>query len=243
MKVPFYNSKNEHWRVSISDVTEKKGNIFFGDTKKNMDGVRMRQLFARGDLAENSLMIELTGIGEYIFSRISRRFNIPTRVLTIKKFLEAIAHLNIKDVTRVLQKTFKNARANQCTDDGYHIRDVNKNAWKTVVSLLRFMSRRYVFAFDPRQLKYPRDLSVSAQKCSCIKTRRACNGAQGQQIGCKYVWGLCVPQQDARGFEGIGNLPGQRLSRALSPSRIRSLRRKGIRYNTNRAGGWRFPSN
>ena len=207
--------------------------------RKNMNVQKIRAEFNSGRLNENSHITELKGIGEYLANGLQRTLAPGRPRLTIDGLANRVARMNTNQVNSTLQRALQNARSNQCADE-YHIRDVNKRGWRVIVALLRYLDGQKNFAFDAQQLRYPANRSNSAKHCGCISSRRRCQSLEGQRLGCTWHQSLCQPRSPhAVGFEGIGDMPGQR-ARAMTPQMRRRARRSRMHY-TDGDDVWRFP--
>ena len=174
-------------------------------------GKRIRQMILRGELVANTEMTEIPYVGEYISAIMQE-----SRIRTIRHFVRYFENRSAQERYARITVLLQNRRGNQCSEDRYHIQDVNRCAYTKLRNLLiqaRNFWRRMGFNAMPRYPPNPIPVhprrTQNAKRCSCIENRRACNGTDGCEairVGNRYV---CIPSGRAVGFGGVGDLTGQ----------------------------------
>lgn len=198
--------------------------------------------FRDGSLRPSSSMRDVPYIGPYLHEGLRRVFAPGKHTITINRFARSIELLERDVVMEKIQRALQNARANRCVRNPtpYHIPDVNTMAWRSVVTLVRIMSRGddgyglgRRFQFDARRLRMPTNRQRASKSSACL-TRREC-ATRRDSI---FSDGLCMPlSRNTKGFDGVGNHPGQKTSKRTRYSR-------GAKYARHPSGRcrWRRPS-
>lgn len=174
--------------------------------------------FTQNKLVPSSQLIELPFIGEYLYKRIVRKFAQNSRNLTIRGFARRIQNMSANTLIRKLQEALQNKRNNQCvqSDTGrygyYHVSDYNLKGWESMISLIKVLNNGRDghglgnnFSFDARQLRMPRRRDESTKYASCL-TPRQCRRSNNV-----YHNGLCQPQTNRIGFQGVSPYGGQKI--------------------------------
>ena len=100
----------------------------------------LRRRFQRQELGPGSAMEELPFIGPYLSARLSRAFLRRDGPLTLRTFANRIAPMSLNALREKLQRALQNDRGNQCDRTKvYHIADVNRMGWRSIVSLVKLM--------------------------------------------------------------------------------------------------------
>jgi len=185
--------------------------------------------FTTGKITGDSSMLELKGVGNYLYKRLQDSLNINGE-MTIKKFIKKFRNKTAKEVASLLRRSLQNKRSNQCVESKtksskkYHTRDVNKRGYNTCVALLRYAKTNIDRNLRFGPLRNANEQTEDTKRCGCL-SRRDCK----TNNMCKYKDGHCIPSsKNASGFEGVDTHPGQiehfrrnsQRQRILSSARI-----------------------
>lgn len=179
---------------------------------------QLRGAFQSGGLTPLSRVSDLKYIGDYLSRRLRRLFGNP---LTLSALARRTRSLSTSTLRSRIDAALQNERGNQCVPGSrvvsYHVPEVNRGGWITLVALFKTFDRGDDgYNLAPRG--YRADLSrfvdvgrsASAKRCGCHSTRIACHQSAS---GCVWADRLCQPQSNgARGYPGVGNRAGQKLS-------------------------------
>lgn len=185
--------------------------------------------FRTGVLHPGSPLLQLKGIGNYLYSRLKLVFRRrATQRFTIAQFAQSITALSSVQLKDTLQKALQNNRGNQCAQTNrsprHHVPDINERGWIAMVVLIRVLASGRdghglgnAFAFNTRTLRIS-NRSVSSKRCGC-KTRSTCT--RDRSASCTWRDNLCQPRNPREpGFPGVAGHTGQllRLSRNATPA-------------------------
>ena len=194
---------------------------------------RLRNDMRQGRVTPATPLVDLRYIGAYVAGRLA-----DENMLTVGDLARGTRGMSLPRVRTLLTEAAANRRANQCVR-GYHVRDVNRLAYNTLVNLLAAARREWGLGYGPTLLPdtHP-SRSPAAALCGCLATQAQC----ATRPDCRWAMeaggagaALCVPRAaNARGFEGVGARTGQR--------RDARLRTRGAQLGQQRyVQGWRVP--
>jgi len=184
--------------------------------------------FRMGHLHPGSPLLQLKGIGEYLYSRLKLVFRRNSaRKFTIAQFARCITPFSSVQLRDELQRAMQNNRGNQCTrttsSPTHHIPDINERGWLAIVVLVRVLAAGRdghglgtAFTFNTRLLRVT-TRSIASKRCGC-RTRSMCT--RDRTDTCTWRDGLCQPRNPRElGFPGVAGQTGQllRMPRNTSP--------------------------
>ena len=197
----------------------------------------------------------------YIKDHFRQRLANYANIQTVDQLLFHFHNMTRRQIKQEMTIMLQNPRRNQCVPyyhrnpadtprhESYHVRDVNRCAYESVLQLLRwaraqpagfdfnaqgFRGRPTLGAPPPNQ----RNPAEGARFCSCLATQADCNTPpnDGLRLANPHIaahcrWSVahnvCQPRGGS-GFEGVVGYSGQRRSNA---------NRQGMHYS----GAWRDP--